>query len=84
VEDNPVGSLSDPPGLPVRSPQRSGQHHKKCHRRWRGTETLPKLLRRFHGVVDLDALRAGRDAGKVAEEVLQHLAGQVGSNDARD
>jgi predicted AAA+ superfamily ATPase len=45
-----------------------------------GTTVLPKVLRRFHGTVDLDALRAGRDAGKVAEEVLQHLAGQVGAN----
>jgi len=31
--------------------------------------------RRFHGSVQLDAMRVGRDAGKVAEEVIQHLAG---------
>ena len=35
--------------------------------------------RRFHGTVDLDATRVGRDAGKVAEEVIAHLSGLVGA-----
>lgn len=35
--------------------------------------------RRFHGTVKLDSARVGRDAGKVAEEVIAHLAGQVGA-----
>ena len=35
---------------------------------------------RFHGSTDLDAARAGRDAGEIAEEVISHLAGLVGSN----
>ena len=35
---------------------------------------------RFHGSVALDATRAGRDAGRVADEVIAHLAGLVGSN----
>ena len=30
--------------------------------------------------MDLDPARVGRDAGKVAEEILQHLAGMVDSN----
>jgi predicted AAA+ superfamily ATPase len=34
---------------------------------------------RFHGAVTLDAARVGRDAGRVAEEVIAHLAGLVGS-----
>ena len=34
---------------------------------------------RFHGTVELDATRVGRDAGKIAEEVIAHLAGLVGS-----
>jgi hypothetical protein len=42
--------------------------------------TVPKVLRRFHGTVGLDATRAGRDAGRVAEEVLQHVAGLVGAD----
>jgi hypothetical protein len=35
-------------------------------------------LRRFHGTVQLDAARVGRDASRVADEVIAHLAGQVG------
>jgi hypothetical protein len=37
-------------------------------------------LRRFHATVPLDPTRIGRDAGRVAEEVVQHLAGLVGAN----
>lgn len=36
--------------------------------------------RRFHGTVDLDADRTGRDAGRIADEVIAHLSGLVGSN----
>jgi hypothetical protein len=36
-------------------------------------------FRRFYGVVELDALRTGRDAGKIADAVIQHLAGQMGA-----
>ena len=35
--------------------------------------------RRFHGTVNLDATRLGRDAGKIAEEIVAHLVGLVGS-----
>jgi len=38
--------------------------------------TLP---RRFHGTVRLDPARVGRDASRIADEVLAHLAGQVGA-----
>jgi predicted AAA+ superfamily ATPase len=34
----------------------------------------PTRLGRFHGSVTLDASRLGRDAGKIAEEVVQHLS----------
>jgi hypothetical protein len=37
------------------------------------TKTAPKL-KRFHGTVHLDSSRIGRDAGRIAEEVVQHLA----------
>ena len=37
-------------------------------------------LTRFHGSVSLDATRAGRDAGRIADEVITHLAGLVGAN----
>lgn len=33
---------------------------------------------RFHGAVDLDTLRVGRDASRIAEEVIQHLSGLRG------
>jgi len=36
--------------------------------------------KRYHGTVVLDATRVGRDAGKVAEEVISHLVGLVGAN----
>jgi predicted AAA+ superfamily ATPase len=35
--------------------------------------------RRFHGTVALDPARVGRDASRIAEEVIAHLAGQVGA-----
>lgn len=31
------------------------------------------LPRRFYAMVDIDPDRAGRDVGRIAEEVLQHL-----------
>jgi len=37
------------------------------------------LLRRFHGTVQLDPARVGRDASRIADEVLSHLTGQVGA-----
>jgi len=41
------------------------------------TPTAPK---RFHGTATLDSKRVGRDAGRIADEVVAHLAGLVGSN----
>ncbi len=38
--------------------------------------TLP---RRFHGTVTLDPTRVGRDASRIADEVLSHLSGLVGA-----
>jgi hypothetical protein len=35
--------------------------------------------KRFHGAVSLDAARVGRDASRIAEEVISHLNGLVGS-----
>jgi len=36
--------------------------------------------KRFHGSITLDATRVGRDASRVADEVIAHLAGLVGSS----
>ena len=41
--------------------------------------TTPAAPKRFHGSVTLDAARVGRDAGRIADEVIAHLAGLVGS-----
>ncbi len=35
--------------------------------------------KRFHGAVTLDTARVGRDAGRIAEEVIAHLAGLLGA-----
>jgi len=36
-------------------------------------------LKRFHGSVTLDPTRVGRDASRIADEVIAHLAGLVGA-----
>ncbi len=36
--------------------------------------------RRFHGAVQLDPVRVGRDAGRIADEVIQHLTKLMGTN----
>jgi hypothetical protein len=39
----------------------------------------PQLPKRFHGSVRLDATRVGRDAGRIADEVISHLSALVNS-----
>src|SRR5262249_46083795 len=36
--------------------------------------------KRFHGTVELDPERVGRDAGRIADEVVSHLSSLVGAN----
>lgn len=40
----------------------------------------PPKPRRYHGTVVLDSQRVGRDAGRIADEVITHLVGLVGSS----
>ena len=44
-------------------------------------EAAPEATRstRFHGTADLDPTRVGRDASRIAEEVISHLVGLVGA-----
>lgn len=42
-------------------------------------ESGSKKPTRFHGSVPLDPARVGRDAGRIADEVISHLAGIVGA-----
>jgi len=46
-----------------------------------GAATAPtaSLPHRFHGTVSLDPARVGRDAGRIADEVIAHLSGIVGA-----
>jgi predicted AAA+ superfamily ATPase len=43
-----------------------------------GSAQSPKATR-YHGTVNLDPTRVGRDAGRIADEVITHLAGLIGS-----
>jgi len=43
-------------------------------------EAQPPKPKRFHGSVELDATRVGRDASRIADEVISHLSGLVGAN----
>lgn len=45
-----------------------------------GVKPRPSAPKRYHGSVSLDPTRAGRDAGRIADEVLAHLAGLVGAD----
>jgi predicted AAA+ superfamily ATPase len=40
----------------------------------------PPKPKRYHGTVTLDPARVGRDASKIADEVITHLVGLVGSS----
>jgi predicted AAA+ superfamily ATPase len=42
--------------------------------------SAPAKPKRFHGTVTLDPQRVGRDAGKIAEEVIAHLTSLIGSD----
>jgi len=46
-----------------------------------GAQIAPQAQapKRYHGTVILDSTRVGRDAGRIADEVISHLAGLVGS-----
>jgi hypothetical protein len=44
-----------------------------------GGSNVVRVSRRFHGTVQLDPARVGRDAGRIAEEVIAHLTGQLGA-----
>src|SRR5262249_44923089 len=53
-------------------------HEELDDRRGRKPPDRPRL-RRFYGVVSVDPERLGRDAGRIAEEVVAHLNGVVGT-----
>ena len=69
-------SGATPPETPALGPEAGSQE--------RGARTGPspapqQALRRFHGTVNLDPARVGRDAGRIGDEVIAHLAGTIGA-----
>ena len=44
-----------------------------------GIVAAQKKLTRFHGSASLDPPRIGRDAGRIAEEVIAHFSGLMGA-----
>jgi predicted AAA+ superfamily ATPase len=64
--NGPPGGPRTPPGGPTTGPPAPGP----------AATPQPK---RFHGTVELNPTRVGRDAGRIAEEVISHLAGLVGA-----
>ena len=65
----PPGSGLDPDSAPGAGPRPTPSPPPPAGRK----------LRRFHGTVSLDPARVGRDASRIADEVIAHLAGQVGA-----
>lgn len=64
---------SGKPGGPPEGTQQGGQEPG-------GDVPVTPVYRRFHGAVKLDSLRVGRDAGRIADEVIQHLTKLVNSD----
>lgn len=66
---------------PVRPPGNGTPPHRVEPDSPPATPVVPeRRLTRFHGSVSLDATLAGRDAGRISEEVLSHLTGLVGAD----
>jgi predicted AAA+ superfamily ATPase len=67
-QDEGPGSSAEPPngrGQPTPEPSAPAQ---------------PPKPKRYHGTVVLDPARVGRDASRIADEVITHLVGLVGSD----
>ena len=67
-ETSPPGSSVEPSKTPDSRGRTSGGQPKSA---------LPK---RFHGSIELDATRVGRDASRIATEVISHLSGLSGAS----
>jgi predicted AAA+ superfamily ATPase len=81
VASKQLDAEAPPPGAPTPSPGPGGGD--PGPRPGLGEVPLAppaaQQLRRFHGSVRVDSTRVGRDAGRIADEVIAHLAGQVGA-----
>jgi predicted AAA+ superfamily ATPase len=68
-----------PPGPPSSAPGGEGSTTTTPGTGSGPVTAVPTQPKRFHGTVTLDPARVGRDAGKIAEEVIAHLSGLVGA-----
>jgi hypothetical protein len=71
-----------PPGAPSPSPGVGSSEpagHPGCAESGAPSAPGAQKLRRFHGSVRVDSARVGRDAGRIADEVIAHLLGQMGA-----
>lgn len=92
--ENPIGLLVKPEAaqkqLAMETPGGAGvspAHGEECRQeivipKAGETPAIPGVSppKRFHGTATLDSKRVGRDAGRIADEVVAHLAGIVGAN----
>ena len=67
-EAEPGRAPSKPPGGPPEGPDGPD-----------GPKLPAAKATRFHGTVTLEPTRVGRDAGRIADEIISHLAGLVGA-----
>jgi hypothetical protein len=68
-----------PPGVPP-EPQPGGPPAEGVQPSAPGQPTQTARPKRFFGTIRLEPARVGRDAGRVAEEVILHLAALPGAN----
>jgi hypothetical protein len=81
VASKQLDAESPAPGAPPPSPTPGGGErapHPSCDEGV-PTPAATQQLRRFHGSVRVDTARVGRDAGRIADEVIAHLPGQMGA-----
>src|SRR5439155_1975717 len=70
AETKTTGELPETEQQPVPEKERESEEREKA----------AKAPRRFHGTVELDPERVGRDASKVADAVIAYLTGIVGAD----
>ena len=72
----PRVGAGEPAPVPATTAGGAGAGRRR-HRR--DARDRPQRAKRFHGTVQLDPARVGRDASRIADEVIAHLAGLVGA-----
>ena len=63
----------------VETSPKAGDTHKPYETPATGDRPEQKLMKRFHGSVNLDPVKASLDFSKIVEEVVQHFSSEVSS-----